>query len=210
MKEPQELTRNDQNAPNSIIKLSKAFDDVHASKSDPNRPFRSNRTYTVYNSLQADERTTRIDKKLMEIDQNDRNPPNSIIKLSKALMMFIHPNPIQTDRFHHTVPTQYTTHYNQMKESKRNSWWQTNHKKETNTREIAPRSGTQRQSFTQSPLAIQFSGRHEQCSLWEPIQEQRYHNCFVSYFCTRKGLSIQNSTVRSYKVQLNQKTIPQV
>ena len=32
----------------------------------------------------TDERTTRIDKKLMEIDQKDHNPPSSIIKLSKA------------------------------------------------------------------------------------------------------------------------------
>ena len=80
-----ETDQNDRNPPNSIIKLSKAFDDVHASNSDANRPFPSHRSYTVYNTLQADERTTRIDKKLMEIDLNDRNPPNTIIKLSKPI-----------------------------------------------------------------------------------------------------------------------------
>jgi len=54
------------------MKLSKAFDDVHASKSDPDRQFPSQHTYTVYNTtLQADERTTGNDKKIMEIDQND-------------------------------------------------------------------------------------------------------------------------------------------
>jgi hypothetical protein len=80
-----EIDQNDQNPTDSIIKLSKAFDDtIQASKSDSDRPFLSNLTYTVYNTLQSDERTTGIDKKLMEIDQNDQNPTNSIIKLSKA------------------------------------------------------------------------------------------------------------------------------
>ena len=65
-----ETDQNDRNPPNSIIKLSKAFDDVHASKSHPKRPFPSHRPYKVYKSLQADERTTRIDIKLMEILQN--------------------------------------------------------------------------------------------------------------------------------------------
>ena len=45
--------------------LSKAIDDVDASKSDPGRPFPSYRTCTVRTEQQTDERTTRIDKKLM-------------------------------------------------------------------------------------------------------------------------------------------------
>ena len=41
------------------MKLSKAFDDVHTSKSDPDIPFPSHHTYTpVYNTQQVDERTT--------------------------------------------------------------------------------------------------------------------------------------------------------
>ena len=48
-------------------------------------PFQRQSGYTVYNMLQADERSTGIDKKHMEIDQNDRDPPNSISKLSKAI-----------------------------------------------------------------------------------------------------------------------------
>ena len=79
-----EIEQNCQNAPNSIIKLRKAFDNAQASKSDPNRLLPSHLTYTVHTEQQTDERTTRIDKKLMEIDQNDQNLPNSIIKLSKA------------------------------------------------------------------------------------------------------------------------------
>ena len=79
-----EIDQNDRDPSNSIIELSKAFDGVHASKSDPNRRFPSHRHYTVCNRLKSGERTTRIDKKLLEIDQNDRDPPNSIIELSKA------------------------------------------------------------------------------------------------------------------------------
>ena len=63
----------DQKIPlNSIIELSKAFDNVHASKSDPNRPFLCHVTYTVQTEQQADESTTRTAKELMEIDPNDR------------------------------------------------------------------------------------------------------------------------------------------
>ena len=80
----EDINQNDRNPHNSIIKLSKAFDDVHASKLDPNRKFPFHRTYTVHTEQQTDERTTKIDKKLMEIDQNDWNPSNSIILLSKA------------------------------------------------------------------------------------------------------------------------------
>ena len=55
--------------------LSKAIDDVDASKSDPDRPFPSQRTNTVHTEHQTDERTIRrIDKKRMEIDQNYQNP----------------------------------------------------------------------------------------------------------------------------------------
>ena len=80
-----ENDQNDRNATNSIIKLSQAFDDIKASKSDPNRPFSSHHTYTaLYNMLQADESATENDKKLMDSDQNDRNLTNSIIKLSNA------------------------------------------------------------------------------------------------------------------------------
>ena len=83
-----EIDQNDQNPTNSIIKLSKAFDDVHASKSDPDRPFPSHLTCLVHTEQQTDERTTRIDKKLMEIDQNDQNPSNSIIQLRNAQTNF--------------------------------------------------------------------------------------------------------------------------
>ena len=79
-----EIDQNDWHPPNSIIKLSKTFDDVNASKFYPDRPFPSHCTYTVYNTLPADERTTGTDKKLMEIDQNDWHPSNSIIELNKA------------------------------------------------------------------------------------------------------------------------------
>ena len=58
---------------------------VHASKSDPDRPFPSHLTCSVHTEQKTDERSTRIDKNYMEIDQNDRDPPNSISKLSKAI-----------------------------------------------------------------------------------------------------------------------------
>ena len=56
-----EIDQNDRNPPNSIIKLSKPFDDVHASKSDPDRPLPSYRLYIVHTDQQTDERITRID-----------------------------------------------------------------------------------------------------------------------------------------------------
>jgi hypothetical protein len=52
------IDQNDRNPPNSIIKLSKAFDDLHASKSNPNRPFPSHRIYKVHTEKQTDERGT--------------------------------------------------------------------------------------------------------------------------------------------------------
>ena len=61
-----EIDLNDQNPPNSIIELSKAFDDLNASKSGPNRPFPFHHTYKVHSEKQRDERTTRTYKKLME------------------------------------------------------------------------------------------------------------------------------------------------
>ena len=61
------------------MKLSKAFDNVNASKSDPNRQFLCHVTYTVQTEQQADESTTRTAKELMEIDLHDRNKFNSII-----------------------------------------------------------------------------------------------------------------------------------
>ena len=45
------IDQNDQNPTNNIIKLSKAFDNVYTCKSDPDRPFPSHCTYTVYNTL---------------------------------------------------------------------------------------------------------------------------------------------------------------
>ena len=80
-KKHMEIDQNDRDPPNSISKLSKALDDVHESKSDPDRPFPSHRTCSVHTEQQTDERSTRIDKKHLEIDQNDRDPPNSISKL---------------------------------------------------------------------------------------------------------------------------------
>jgi hypothetical protein len=70
-----ETNQKDRNPTNSIIILIKAFDDVHASKSDPNRPFPSHRTYIVYNTLQAYEKTTGIDKKLKVTDQSKQKKP---------------------------------------------------------------------------------------------------------------------------------------
>jgi hypothetical protein len=65
--------------------LSKAIDDVHASKSDPVRTFSSHLIYTVHTEQKTDEKTTRIEKKLMQIDQKDRHSPNIIIELIKAI-----------------------------------------------------------------------------------------------------------------------------
>ena len=42
----------------------------------------------------------------MEIDLHDQNPPKSIIQLSKSLLMSMHPNQIQKDGFHPTIPIQ--------------------------------------------------------------------------------------------------------
>ena len=78
MRESQELgiDQNDQNPTNSITQLSKAFDNtIQACKSDPNRPFPTHHTYTVYNTLQADEIITGIDKKLMVTDQSKQKKP---------------------------------------------------------------------------------------------------------------------------------------
>ena len=90
MKEPQELTRNDQNAPNSIIKLSKAFDDIHASKSDPHRPFPSQPPYLVHSTYWTTKRW-KNHKNWQETygdRPNDQNPSNSIIQLKNALTNF--------------------------------------------------------------------------------------------------------------------------
>ena len=70
--------------------------------------FQRHCSYRVYNTLQADERDKRIDKKVMEIDQN---PPNSIIKLSKA---FDNVHTCKSDPYipfpshHHTYTTPHT------------------------------------------------------------------------------------------------------
>ena len=80
-KKHMEIDQNDRDPPNSISILSKAIDDVHSFESDPDRPFPSHRTCSVHTEQQTDERSTRIDKKHLEIDQNDRDPPNSISKL---------------------------------------------------------------------------------------------------------------------------------
>ena len=75
-----EIDQKDRHSPNIIIELIKAIGDVHASrKSDPVRPISSQGIETLHNEQQTDERTTRIEKKLKEIDQNDQNPSNSII-----------------------------------------------------------------------------------------------------------------------------------
>ena len=73
----------DRDPPNSIIKLSKAIDDFHAPNSDSDRLFPFLSAHTRNTEQQTDERTTGIDKNLMEVD---RNPRNRIIKfLSKAI-----------------------------------------------------------------------------------------------------------------------------
>ena len=54
-------------------------------KSDPDIPFPSHRTCSVHTEQQTDEKSARIEKKHMEIDQNDQDPPNRISKLSKAI-----------------------------------------------------------------------------------------------------------------------------
>ncbi len=61
---------------------------MSASKSDQNIRFPYNRTYTIHSEQQTDERTTRIDKKLIELDHNDQNPSNSIIQLRNAQTNF--------------------------------------------------------------------------------------------------------------------------
>ena len=61
-------------------------------------PFQRRCRYNLYNMRQADERTTGIDKKLMEIDQNDRDPINSTIKLSKATIEVVHTSKSDPDR----------------------------------------------------------------------------------------------------------------
>ena len=101
--------------------------------------------YKVYNKLQADERATRIDKKVMEIDQNDQNPPNSIIKLSKAF-----DNTIQACKIWSKQTISITSYLHSIQHTA-SRWdnhrnWQETHgdrpiKSKETKRETAPRSG---------------------------------------------------------------------
>jgi hypothetical protein len=75
--------KKDRDPINSTIKLSKAstIEVVHTSKSVPDRPFPAHGTYSVHTKQQTvDERTTRIDKKLMEIDKINKIHPTALFK----------------------------------------------------------------------------------------------------------------------------------
>ena len=115
----------------AIIKLSKAFEYVHASESDPDRPCYHPTLPTQY---------ILTNKQMKESQKSTRNSwretrmtgihPTAILNWVRLLTMSKHPNQIQKDRFCPTAAAQCILNNKQIKELHeltRNSWLQTNH-----------------------------------------------------------------------------------
>ena len=103
-------------------KNAKFFSNKHPNVNKRN-PLQCHCSYIVHFEQPTDERITRIDQKLMLIDQNDRNPPNSIIKLSKALtVVSMHPNPNRPFPSHCTYTVLHIEQQTDARETAPRSW----------------------------------------------------------------------------------------
>ena len=108
-----EIDENDQHPPSSIIELRKALTmstNPNQIPTDHFRPTIASTQYIQKKQMKEPQELTRnscrLNKKLRQIDHNDRNPSNSIIELKKAfLKMTRNPNQIQTGHFHPTIPS---------------------------------------------------------------------------------------------------------